>query len=174
MTRHSSRSLAPFLLAALLSGCGGTVQFQDDTALSIRVKPPVKEEPKRVEVKDDHLEIREKIQFRKGEAVILAQSHGLLDEIVAVIQANPDITKIAIEGHTSSEGGQDLNRRLSRWRAEAVLKYLVSKGVAADRLTSNGFGPDKPIASNDTEADREKNRRVEFNITARDDSKKAK
>ncbi len=54
------------MLAALLSGCGGTVQFQDDTALSIRVKPPVKEEPKRVEVKRRPPEIREKISIQEG------------------------------------------------------------------------------------------------------------
>ena len=125
-------------------------------------------------MKDDHIEIREKIQFQKSKADILPESHNLLDEIVSVIQSNPDITKIAIEGHTSSEGSEDFNRDLSRRRAQAVLKYLTDKGVAADRLTSNGFGPDRPIASNDTEADREKNRRVEFNITARDPSLKAK
>lgn len=174
MTKHALRALALFVLAAVVSGCGGSVQFQDDKALSVRAKAPIKEEPKRVEVKGDHLEIREKIQFQKSSSAILAQSHDLLNEIVSVIQANPDITKIAIEGHTSSEGGADFNRSLSKRRAEAVLKYLTAKGIAADRLTSNGFGPDKPIASNDTEADREKNRRVEFNITSRDPSLKAK
>lgn len=169
-------SSSPFLLAAFLLGaCGGSVPFQDDTAFSVRAKAPAPpEEPKRVEVKDDHLEIREKIQFKKASALILAESHDLLNEIVAVIQANPDITKIAIEGHTSSEGAEDFNRDLSKRRAASVLKYLTDKGVAADRLNSAGFGPDRPIASNDSEPDREKNRRVEFNITARDPSLKAK
>lgn len=170
------QSSSLILLASFaLGACGGSVPFQDDTAFSVRAKPPAPpEEPKRVEVKDDHIEIREKIQFQKSSAMILAESHDLLNEIVSVIQANPDITKIAIEGHTSSEGGEDFNRDLSKRRAASVLKYLTDKGVDAGRLTSAGFGPDKPIASNDTEPDREKNRRVEFNITARDPSLKAK
>lgn len=162
------------VVGVLSVACGGSVQFQDDAALSVRAKPVVQEEPKRVEVKDDHFEIREKIQFKKASAQILAESYGLLNEIVAAIQANPDITKIAIEGHTSAEGGDEFNRGLSKRRAQSVLKYLTAKGVAANRLTSDGFGPDRPIASNDTESDREKNRRVEFNITSRDPSLKAK
>jgi OOP family OmpA-OmpF porin len=172
--------------AALVAACGGAVTFQDQAALSIQGTPPApppppppepkKEEPppkpKRVEVRDNKIEIREKIQFDKAKATIKAESHDLLNEIAQVIKDNPHIRKIAIEGHTSSEGGADFNRKLSDNRAKAVMVYLVAKGIEQDKLKAKGFGPDKPIAPNDTEENREKNRRVEFNITEQDVTKK--
>jgi OOP family OmpA-OmpF porin len=120
--------------------------------------------PPRVEVRDDRIEIREKIQFEYAKANILAESHDLLNEITDVIQKNPHIKKISIEGHASSEGNPDFNRRLSDDRAKAVMAYLAEKGIDKGRLTAKGYGADKPIANNETEDGREKNRRVEFNI----------
>ena len=159
-------ALSSFALGAV--ACGGTIDFKDKSALTIEGKGPEKPKPKekkkRVEVKADKIEITEKIQFAKGKAEILSESNELLDEIVATVKENPQIEKIAIEGHTSSEGSADFNRKLSKDRAQAVLDYLVSHGIDKGRLEAKGYGPDKPIAGNDTEDDREKNRRVEFNI----------
>lgn len=118
-----------------------------------------------MEVKADKIEIREKIQFDHNKASIKQESHNLLDEIADVIQKNPHIKKIAIEGHASSEGNAGYNKTLSANRAKAVMAYLVAKGVEKERLASAGFGSEKPVASNDTEEGREANRRVEFNIT---------
>jgi outer membrane protein OmpA-like peptidoglycan-associated protein len=71
--------------------------------------------------------------------------------------------KVRIEGHTDSTGDPARNLDLSKRRAEAVKKALVSQfGIAADRLTSEGFGDTKPIAPNDTPKGRAENRRVEF------------
>jgi len=61
-------------------------------------------------------------------------------------------------------GSAGINRKLSQQRAESVLKYLSGKGVVASRMVAKGFGPDKAIATNDTEEGKEQNRRVEFNI----------
>ncbi len=81
--------------------------------------------------------------------------------IAESLVANEEI-KVQVGGHTDSSGSAALNKRLSAARAESVRQYLISKGVAADRLTAVGFGPSKPIASNKTAAGRAQNRRVEL------------
>lgn len=177
MKFSSSKSLRSIFIgltgALLLAACGGTIEFQDKSALTIAGKGPAEPKPekKRVEVKSDKIEISEKIQFAKASAEILHESDSLLDEIVQVVKENPKIEKISIEGHTSSEGNADFNKKLSKDRAKAVLDYLVSHGIDAGRLESKGFGPDKPLAPNDTEDNREKNRRVEFRIVKQGMSK---
>ncbi len=67
-----------------------------------------------------------------------------------------------MEGHSSSEGGDEHNQTLSEQRAQAVLDYLAGKGVSRERLSSRGFGSSRPLESNTTEAGREDNRRVDF------------
>jgi len=69
--------------------------------------------------------------------------------------------KLEISGHTDNMGKADYNRDLSRQRAETVRMYMINKGVAEDRLTAVGYGPDKPIADNKTANGRAQNRRVE-------------
>jgi flagellar motor protein MotB len=88
----------------------------------------------------------------------------LLDQVAAVLVNYKHITKIRIEGHTDSRGSKKKNTRLSQRRAEAVRDYVVGKGVSADRLAPQGYGPTKPIASNRSSRGREMNRRVEFVI----------
>jgi len=126
--------------------------------------PPPPEEPKRVEVTDTNIKISEKIQFALGSAEIKEESFALCDEIAAVIKDHPNITKVQVEGHTDSTGSAGINRKLSLSRAKSVVAYLVGKGIDKKRLVAKGFGPDKPIADNETEEGRETNRRVEFNI----------
>jgi OOP family OmpA-OmpF porin len=165
-------SAAPWLVLLAVVGCGGTTTFQDTTPIRIAVAPePPKvaadppPEPPKVELKKDKIEIHEKVQFALDKSEILPVSFGLLDEVAKVIQENPHVQKVSIEGHASDEGDDKYNLTLSKARAEAVRLYLVSKGVAADRLNSTGFGETKPLVANDTPEAREKNRRVEFNIT---------
>jgi OOP family OmpA-OmpF porin len=138
--------------------------------------PPKKEEPPpppaRVEVRDNKIEIHEKIQFDHAKATIKPESHDLLNEIVDVIKKNPHIKKISIEGHASSDGDAAFNKKLSGERAKAVMNYLIEKGIPKENLQSKGFGSEKPIATNDTEDGKEKNRRVEFNIIEQDVTKK--
>jgi len=69
-----------------------------------------------------------------------------------------------IEGHTDSSGSAKLNQSLSESRAKAILDYLVSKNIAANRLTSKGYGEENPLHTNKTRAGRAKNRRVEINL----------
>lgn len=170
---------------AVIAGCAGTKVFEGGTAFTVvgnpppppappppPPPPPKEEPPARVEVRDNKIEIREKIQFDHNKATIKAESHSLLDEIVDVIKKNPHIKKIAIEGHASAEGNAAYNKTLSDRRAKAVMAYLTGKGIDAGMLTAKGFGSEKPIAPNDTEENREKNRRVEFNIIEQDVTQK--
>jgi outer membrane protein OmpA-like peptidoglycan-associated protein len=83
---------------------------------------------------------------------------------VRILNDNPQIRRVAIEGHTDSAGDAVKNRALSQERAEAVATYLTQKGIAAERLTAKGHGPDNPIASNRTAEGRAKNRRVELHV----------
>ena len=160
-------------LAVPLAGCSGTTPFQGNTPLAVvgdppPPPPPPPPEPKRVEVTDKAIVINEKVQFELAKANILQVSFSLLDEVADVIKKHPQIKKLQVEGHASSEGGAGYNLGLSSRRAKAVTKYLVDHGVPKGVLVAKGFGSSKPIADNATEDGREKNRRVEFNILEQD------
>lgn len=116
----------------------------------------------RVRLQADRLVTLEPIHFETGKAVILDSSFPLLDEIASTLVANPDLGRVRIEGHTDSQGGESFNLKLSRSRAEAVLRYLVDHGVPSDRLVAQGFGAGQPLTTNRTEQGRAQNRRVEF------------
>jgi outer membrane protein OmpA-like peptidoglycan-associated protein len=121
----------------------------------------------RVVVGEKKIRITDKIFFATGTADIDEQSNSLLDEIVEVLQENPQIQKVRVEGHTDNTGNADFNRKLSQKRAEAVVEYLVEAGVDRSRLQPKGYGPDEPIAENDTDEGKAQNRRVEFEILER-------
>jgi outer membrane protein OmpA-like peptidoglycan-associated protein len=112
-------------------------------------------------VQPDKLELKEKLYFRWNQAVIEEASFPVLNEVAQALKDNKSF-KVRVEGHASSEGTYDHNQDLSERRAEAVVDYLAAHGVARDRLVSKGFSSSVPAATNDTEAGREKNRRVEF------------
>jgi OOP family OmpA-OmpF porin len=175
-TQTTLLSLVAVLAAA---ACGPTV-FDDATALNVIGDPPplpapppppppepepVAEVPKRVVVENNKIVISEKIQFDFNKATIKPESDSLMEEIIKVLKEAPHIKKVAIEGHTSSEGKDKYNLKLSDQRAKAVMEYLVTKGgLPATMFTAKGFGETKPIGDETTEEGREKNRRVEFNI----------
>ena len=101
--------------------------------------------------------------FNSANLTTLAKSN--LDKLVTVLKNNPD-TNINIYGHTDSIGSDAVNLRISAQRAAAVKNYFVANGISASRMFTEGLGKSSPIASNDTDAGRAKNRRVEFAITA--------
>ena len=104
------------------------------------------------------------IEFESGKATIKATSYALLDQIAQTFIENEDYI-IEVQGHTDTTGKAADNKKLSQARAEAVMMYLVKKGVSSTRMTAVGYGQEKPIADNKTKAGRQKNRRVEFVIT---------
>jgi outer membrane protein OmpA-like peptidoglycan-associated protein len=101
--------------------------------------------------------------FRTGKPELLPSSYPELDRLVQIMKDNPEI-EIEVQGHTNNIGDRQKLIELSEQRAEAVKKYIVEKGITPDRISTKGFGPDKPIASNKTEAGRKKNQRVDFKI----------
>ena len=111
------------------------------------------------------IQILKQIQFDTAKATIKQNSFAILDEIVKLLTANPDIKRVSIEGHTDSRGALDMNNKLSQDRADSVMSYLSSHGIRSDRLEAHGYGPARPIETNDTDAGRQANRRVEFHIT---------
>lgn len=165
---------ASCLVVTAAVACGGVIQFSDQSALSIQGTPPAPPPPppeeKRVVVRDDRIEIKEKIQFAYNDSKILPASDGLLTDIATVLKDTPRIKKVEIGGHASSEGSDSHNLDLSDRRAKSVMKWIVERGgVDASRLSAKGYGETKPLVTPDeTEADREKNRRVEFLITEQD------
>jgi outer membrane protein OmpA-like peptidoglycan-associated protein len=112
----------------------------------------------------NEIQVLKKVEFEFGSARLSAASFPILDEVVRLLQANPEITLMSIEGHTDNVGSDETNLKLSRDRAKSCLDYLVQKGVKKERLTSEGFGEAKPLESNDTPQGRAKNRRTEFHI----------
>ena len=106
----------------------------------------------------------EPIQFDSGSATIRPESTATLDRAAELLLANEDAT-VRIDGHTDDQGDAGFNQTLSEQRAEAVLQFLVGQGVAAERLTSQGFGEDDPIGDNATDEGRQQNRRIEFTLT---------
>lgn len=105
------------------------------------------------------------VNFDFNKATLTAKAKGNLDKLVPVFKEYPD-TNIQIFGYTDSKGADDYNLNLSNKRASAVKSYLASKGLKSSRFSTVGMGEADPISTNDTDAGRSDNRRVEFAITA--------
>lgn len=103
------------------------------------------------------------IEFDLDKDTIKSGSRKVLDKAVAVLAAHPEIA-VEIGGHTDSTGSREYNLDLSRRRAKSVRDYLVGKGIAEDRVSTRGYGPDQPIATNETTEGRARNRRIEFTV----------
>ncbi len=112
------------------------------------------------------IELSEAVYFKRARAEVEKRSHALLDNAAAVLRAHPEVARVDIEGHTDNSGDDEENKVLSQRRAEAVVAYLVGKGVAADRLRAIGYGEEQPIADNKRSRGRAANRRVVFRIVA--------
>ena len=105
--------------------------------------------------------VLEGVNFDNDQATLKTDAMAILDQAAANLKTWGD-TKVEVAGHTDSQSSDAYNMSLSQRRADAVRSYLVGKGVAADRLTAKGYGESSPVASNDTEEGRYKNRRVEL------------
>jgi outer membrane protein OmpA-like peptidoglycan-associated protein len=105
-----------------------------------------------------------KIGFEPAKADISTESHALLDKLLSIVETCPE-ARIVISGHTDSKGSESSNMELSLNRAQAVVDYLASHGVGSRRLSALGYGENRPIADNATEAGRARNRRIEIAVT---------
>ena len=117
-------------------------------------------------VQSGQIKILDQVKFKTNSAEILPgkDSEEVLQAVLGVLNGHTEIKGLRIEGHTDNRGSAALNKKLSAARAASVMKWLVKHGVDSSRLTSAGFGPDKPLDTNDTEEGRRNNRRVEFHI----------
>ena len=114
-----------------------------------------------VVVTDKEIKITQQIHFAFNKATIRPESYPVLDAVVAALKENGKMV-IEVQGHTDNVGAPSINKPLSQQRADAVRKYLVEHGIAANRLTSVGYGQDKPLVPNTDERNRAINRRVQF------------
>ncbi len=105
------------------------------------------------------------ILFDFNKSNLSASAKNSLTKFASSLQNNPQ-TNVQIYGHTDNKGTREANIKVSNARAEAVKSYLVNSGVASSRMTTEGLAYDYPVASNDTEAGRAQNRRVEVYISA--------
>lgn len=121
--------------------------------------------PVLVKLTRERIEILQAVQFETAKDVIRPESEALLREVAQVLAGHPELTKVMVEGHTDAQGARDYNVALSEKRARAVKRWLVEQGgIDAARLTAEGYGPSRPIDTNDTKEGRARNRRVEFRI----------
>ena len=120
----------------------------------------IKEVP--VEIKQTMAELSNTM-FDFDKSIIKEEAKGPLNKVVAWLQENPTV-KVEISGHTDSKGSDEYNQKLSEARAKAVYEYFISQGVDKFRLAYAGYGESRPIATNETDAGRQLNRRVELNI----------
>jgi outer membrane protein OmpA-like peptidoglycan-associated protein len=115
-------------------------------------------------VENGQIKISEEVKFGENSAVILKDSDTVLNAVVEILTAHPEVTWLRVEGYTDSKGSAAYNKALSKQRAASVKAWLVKHKVDAGRLDSEGFGAEHPIADNATEEGRKNNRRVEFHI----------
>jgi OOP family OmpA-OmpF porin len=101
--------------------------------------------------------------FEVNKSVLMPESYAELDNLIRLLSNQPEL-KIEINGHTDSDGSDELNLKLSEERAKSVVAYLVSKGVKNDRLTAKGLGETKPAVPNTSPENKAINRRVEFKV----------
>jgi OOP family OmpA-OmpF porin len=110
------------------------------------------------------IQILDQVKFKTASADLLPESDDTLGAVLKVMTEHPEIKRVSVEGHTDNHGGVAYNQDLSRRRAASVVKWLAVHGIDRARLSSVGYGQERPVDTNATEAGRQNNRRVEFHI----------
>jgi OOP family OmpA-OmpF porin len=137
------------------TGAGGTTSSAGNIQVVVPVPAPAPIQKK------ERVCIVLKIEFDTGKAVIKPKYHAEIGKVAEFMKKYPESNGV-IEGHTDTVGGYQYNIKLSDRRAASVRTYLVDKyGIAAERLSSKGYGYTKPVATNKTKAGRQKNRRIQ-------------
>ena len=145
--------------------------FRDDVDACPREKgvespdPSKRGCPKLVVFTESEVKILEQVQFDFGKATIRPASDALLDEVAQVLKDHAEVLKLEVQGHTDNIGGAVYNKKLSDDRAKSVMAALVKRGIDESRLFATGYGFEKPIGDNKTDAGRQQNRSVQFIVT---------
>lgn len=145
----------PGTCAATIAVAGGDVEVRCELAHRLVI------------VEEQQVVVLEQIQFAFDSDEILAASFPLMENIARVLNENPQLTRIEIQGHTDDVGTDAHNDDLSNRRASSVMRWLVEHGVAQERLMSHGYGERVPLVPNTDDASRARNRRVQFIIMDR-------
>lgn len=124
---------------------------------------PVKAPPA-AELVERRIVISEQVKFQTETALLLPDSAAILREVARVLREHPEIVSLEVAGHTDATGSAEYNRTLSEDRARAVSEWLIAHGVERSRLQARGYGQERPLGDNATEAGRARNRRVEFHV----------
>jgi outer membrane protein OmpA-like peptidoglycan-associated protein len=120
--------------------------------------------PRAVRLDAGQIRILQRIEFETKRAELRPSAEPILDEVRLVLQVNPQIKKVRIEGHTDDRGADKFNLDLSQRRAETVRQWLITGGIDAERLSAEGLGETRPLVPNDSAENLQTNRRVEFHI----------
>ena len=119
------------------------------------------------ELSTKNISIKKQVQFVQDSAEISDKSNALIAEIADLLIRTPELLKVEVGGHADFSGTEEYNKQLSQSRADAVRSALIAAGVDSSRLTAVGYGRARPLVPNITEANRARNRRVEFVIVER-------
>ena len=128
-----------------------------DAAATLAKLATVKQEPRGMVIT-----LSGSVLFASGKSELLPSAQAKLDEIAKALTEQDPESMMVVEGHTDSQGAEQFNQQLSQRRAEAVRSYLVTRGIASDRITAEGHGLSRPVADNGTPEGRANNRRVEI------------
>lgn len=142
------------------------VQVDVAARQDVRTQLSISKRPKQanVIVTPNEVKLKKQVHFEHDSAKLAPDSMGIVQEIAEVLREHPKLDQIEIQGHTDNSGNEAYNKRLSQERAEAVREALIQHGVEPSRLTARGYGQEKPIAPNVTDAGRARNRRVQLII----------
>jgi outer membrane protein OmpA-like peptidoglycan-associated protein len=143
---------------------GGTVNDGTEVARGTNPLDPSDDVPKAPVLEVGAAMYLEGITFATGKSVIEPSSEATLEKVLEAAKAHPEV-EVEISGHTDNTGKRSSNLKLSQQRADAVKAWLVARGIDASRITTKGYGPDKPVADNKTAEGRAKNRRIEMKRT---------
>lgn len=124
-------------------------------------------------IEGGQVKITQQVKFKTNSAEILRESDPVLIAVAQILKDHPELTKVRVEGHTDNRGAAAYNKNLSNRRAASVVQWLTKYGIEKKRLTSKGFGLEKPIDTNETDEGRANNRRVEFHIESTGEAKPA-
>lgn len=171
--RTGDQNLRSDLTRQLSEELGAGADFQLDIRYDEELDPVASlPTPEECVAAIETVQAESKIVFDPGSVEITGAAAGILDRIAEIL---PDCMHVPMEigGHTDSQGREEMNLGLSQSRADAVLNGLLARGVLVSNLTARGYGETQPIASNETEEGRERNRRIEFRLQAEVDAREA-
>ena len=162
-TEYRAGGLPPLIIDDSIKDCPNCPSPTEQPSIPVKKASDSKKHKASdvVKAKQEDVSIGLNVEFDFNKSFIKEEYHNDIKKVADFMKEHPD-TKIVIKGHTDSIGKKSYNMRLSRARAKSLRQYLINKfGIDGSRIATIGYGPNKPIASNDTEEGRQKNRSAE-------------